>query len=648
MHLCWNNGISLLVLWISDRTQCSDNICPPEPESCLNTSNCTCMDGLKKMYVGNTFTCEDIQECRDGSHRCGQLTKCRNLRGGYFCECASGTRRGNETQFCPTGNKAENVCTDIDECRESSSICGPNSDCTNTFGSYVCTCRSGYRNISNTCYEMPKCKSNFTNPEELVLCAMLNTSDAVCSVLQNTFNLLEVSCQTYKNFRTKEEAVKEFTKVVDNLTQIIVKSPLPSALTRDQRGIFGTTFLSNVETIVLLSFTDFPRSQNISTSGIDLSMKASRDYCSRGVQSIILNLSDNIMEVPCSLVSGDRDGAIFITYKGLESTLNGNILTTQDPEDNRKSVIISRVVTGAIANPARVNFHSPVIFRLSHVETLKPFHKSICVFWSSDLYGWSNTDCITTSYNNDYTTCSCFHFSSFAVIMAPHDTAVIKKHHGLTIVSHIGLSISLLFLCLSLLTFIICRSLRTAHTSVLTALCGCLFLGQLLVTVGLNQTSNKVLCSVIAGGIQFLFLCAFCWMFIESILLFMTVRNLQALNYMTSQGSNFPKMCLVGFGIPAVIVGISAAVHPHEYGTETYCWLSTDLVWSFLGPVCVFIIVNTTLLVLTVLLLRTKLASLNPNVSTAKNTWSRARFGSQLRSQSSEEPNPFISTFFGY
>ncbi|XP_075061941.1 adhesion G protein-coupled receptor E3-like [Mixophyes fleayi] len=281
------------------------------------------------------------------------------------------------------------------------------------------------------------------------------------------------------------------------------------------------------------------------------------------------------------------------------------------------AVINSRVVTGAITNPAREKLNMPVIFRITHLEALKPFYKSFCVFWDSERSGWWDKGCITKSYNNNYTTCSCNHLSSFAVIMAPYG---IEKNHGLTIVSHIGLSISLLCLCLSLLTFILCRSLRSIHTSVLTTLCGCLFLGQLLILVGLDQTVNKVLCSIIAGGLQFLFLCAFCWMCIESILLFMTVRNLQALNYMTSQRSNFPVMCLLGFGVPAVIVGISAAVRPHDYGAEKYCWLGSSLTWSFIGPVCVFIAVNTTLLVLTVILLRMRLASLNTNVSTLKNT----------------------------
>ncbi|XP_075061942.1 adhesion G protein-coupled receptor E1-like [Mixophyes fleayi] len=417
------------------------------------------------------------------------------------------------------------------------------------------------------------------------------------------------------------KAIERFTEVAKSLTVVLVDANILSIANSSQRGTFFTQILDTVEATTLLSFTTAPRNQNISTTNIDISMMASRDHCIPGVQFTTLITSDNIMQIPCSLVPGEKDGSIFITYKGLDSGLNGNILITQQVSvNNRMAVVNSRVVTGAITTPVRKKLSSPVIFRLSHLKDLEPFHMFICVFWDSNNKVWSDKGCTTEYYNNTHSTCTCSHFSSFAVIMAPHEIEDIQDHLGLIILSHIGLSISLLCLCLSLLTFILCRSLRSVHTSVLSILCGCLFLGQLLFLVGLDQTFNKVLCAVIAGGLQFLFLCAFCWMCIESILLFMTVRNLRALNYMTSRRSNFPVMCLLGFGVPAVIVGISAAVRPLDYGSQRYCWLHSSLRWSFLGPVCVFIIVNTILLALTIFLLRIRLASLNTNVSSLKNT----------------------------
>lgn len=54
-----------------------------------------------------------------------------------------------------------NICilTDIDECVKDATICGPNCNCTNSIGSYNCTCFLGYRlnnadviaSVSNPC-----------------------------------------------------------------------------------------------------------------------------------------------------------------------------------------------------------------------------------------------------------------------------------------------------------------------------------------------------------------------------------------------------------------------------------------------------------------------------------------------------------------
>ncbi|XP_069827747.1 adhesion G protein-coupled receptor E3-like [Dendropsophus ebraccatus] len=373
----------------------------------------------------------------------------------------------------------------------------------------------------------------------------------------------------------------------------------------------------NVETSLLVSFSTDPRNEEISTLEIEAEMKVSQDHCGEG-SSIILTVNGNTMKVPYSLVNFVGGGAIFISYRGLNSRLNGSILATFGDSNNTATEVISPVVGGAITGPNTKNLDPPVTFTLKHLMAVKPSHTVRCVFWDTKNEVWSTHGCTTgMSEQENRTICVCTHLSTFAVIMAPTE---IQEDTGLRLISIIGLSISLVCLLLSFLTFSLCRSLRSAHTSILMVLCGCLFLGQLLVLVGLEQTSNKILCSVIAGSLQFIFLCAFCWMSLESFLLFLTVRNLQAMNFMKSQRSYFPYLCLIGFGIPVIIMVISASLYPHVYGGETHCWLKVSHVWSFLGPVCMFISVNFTLLVFTFCLLKKKLASLNSNVSTLRHT----------------------------
>lgn len=78
-----------------------------------------------------------------------------------------------------------------------------------------------------------------------------------------------------------------------------------------------------------------------------------------------------------------------------------------------------------------------------------------------------------------------------------------------------------------------------------------------------------MLCAIIAGALHYLYLASFTWMLLEGLQLFLTARNLTVVNY--SGINRFMKKAMfpVGYGVPAVIVAISAASRPHLYGTST-------------------------------------------------------------------------------
>nr|XP_054360009.1 putative adhesion G protein-coupled receptor E4P [Mirounga angustirostris] len=131
----------------------------------------------------------------------------------------------------------------------------------------------------------------------------------------------------------------------------------------------------------------------------------------------------------------------------------------------------------------------------------------------------------------------------------------------------------------------------------------------------------QVLCSIVAGVLHYLYLASFTWMFLEGLHLILTIRNLKVANY-TSAGKFKKFMYPLGYGIPALIVAVSAIVGPQNYGSQTHCWLKLNkgFIWSFMGPVAVIILINLVLYFQILWILRSKLSSLNKEVSTIQDT----------------------------
>ncbi|XP_026533755.1 adhesion G protein-coupled receptor E3-like [Notechis scutatus] len=313
----------------------------------------------------------------------------------------------------------------------------------------------------------------------------------------------------------------------------------------------------------------------------------------------------------------DTVAVAFISYGGLKTLLDDTLLQngTFLGNETLTDVHMNSRLVSVNARTKIQNISIPVNLTFQHLKNKVAQEEVLCVHLNSGAL--SNRGCQRLFSNITHTECSCQYLSSFAVLMA---TTHKQGDLILTIISFLGLSISVICLFLCIVTFLLCRSSHNSSTFIHLQLSFCLFLADLLFIIGIDKTGNKILCSVIAGILKYLFLACFVWMFLEAINLYLIVRNLKVANY--SGASKYMKisMYLIGYGLPVLIVAISAAIKPGAFGTLYRCWLNPNFIWSFMGPVCVIIVVNLVFFCLILKNLHKKMASLNSEISSVKNT----------------------------
>lgn len=90
-------------------------------------------------------SCDDIDECHEGTARCGANTRCVNTPGSYRCDCNQGFTRN-------TSNNREVECiSQLGLCRDGT-ICDRNAVCLHVGGhSYKCKCKVGFAGPGNYC-----------------------------------------------------------------------------------------------------------------------------------------------------------------------------------------------------------------------------------------------------------------------------------------------------------------------------------------------------------------------------------------------------------------------------------------------------------------------------------------------------------------
>ncbi|XP_035268207.1 adhesion G protein-coupled receptor L4 [Anguilla anguilla] len=631
----------VLVAWLSsvlDPGKFSD-IC----ERCHENATCRPQNGSTGCFCNNGYTgdgvraCADDDECVNVTQICGKYANCTNTQGSYFCTCQSGFRSTGHAEF-QTNDGTH--CADIDECKDVQT-CGPFSRCHNTPGSHYCTCQRDYASTSQTlrfqvkdgikCEESPKknCHnndtcisktvnqtieyiSNITDPHSRLDEIRKQTSGDLSPVdvislveaLSQSVSLLSIVNDTgtdqYMESLTNL-TITEFMQTVNNLVE---NDELQAwdKIREDYREKTITKLLHTVEQATLTISKNYKMTTEVEvkTNDIDLKLytfdtqqtKRKTIHATLGGDSI--NLTPKINKQ--SSINGSVS-IVFLRYSSIATLLKPSDspgATEYDQFARADDFTVNSPVVAAAINPPHIYELDQIQFTLRHTEAIDPkIDVTKCAFWEYSVARmtghWATEGCERLYVNSSHTTCSCNHLTHFAILMSSGRENLLAHNNILTRITQLGMIISIICLSMCIFTFWFFSEIQSTRTTIHKNLCCSLFMAEFIFLVGINMSSNKLFCSIVAGLLHYFFLAAFAWMCIEGIHLYLIVVGV-----IYNKGFLHRNFYIFGYGSPAVVVAISATLGYKYYGTNKECWLSTEnnFIWSFIGPACLIILVN--------------------------------------------------------
>ncbi|XP_053311847.1 adhesion G-protein coupled receptor G2 [Spea bombifrons] len=308
---------------------------------------------------------------------------------------------------------------------------------------------------------------------------------------------------------------------------------------------------------------------------------------SLGSQDSINN--DGSIILPASLLNslspGEKDIASRVQFNFYEKTslFVDNSLT-------KNQTLVSKVISSSVGNITIRNLSENVTVTLktSPLQNETQFSMQ-CVFWDFNKNmgkgGWESSGCMVANSTQNETVCKCNHLTSFAILMdvsrtqlSPEDTLI------LTFITYIGCGISAIFLSVTLVTYIAFEKIRRDYPSkILIQLCAalvCLNLTFLLNPWIALYNDIPGLCISVAAFLHYFLLVSITWMGLEAFHMYLSlvkVFNTYVRKYML-------KFCIIGWGLPAVVVAIILAVNKDLYGLQSsgkypngssddFCWI---------------------------------------------------------------------------
>uniref|UniRef100_A0A8C8SHH2 Adhesion G-protein coupled receptor G2 n=1 Tax=Pelusios castaneus TaxID=367368 RepID=A0A8C8SHH2_9SAUR len=281
----------------------------------------------------------------------------------------------------------------------------------------------------------------------------------------------------------------------------------------------------------------------------------------------------------------------------------------QDPSQKNLS-LISNVISSSVANLTLSDLKTNITVTLQNTISYQENLTVRCAFWDFNMNGgkggWSYEGCMVKERKANKTVCTCNHLTSFGVLLDLSRNTVLPPIQTLilTFITYIGCGLSAVFLSVTLVTYIAFEKIRRDYPSkILIQLCAALLLLNLvfLLDSWIALYNVRGLCITVAVFLHYFLLVSFTWMGLEAFHMYLALVKV----FNTYVRKYILKFCIIGWGVPLVVVVIVLAISPNNYGLGSYgkfpngspdefCWINNNIVFyiTVVGYFCMIFLLN--------------------------------------------------------
>ncbi|XP_026163976.1 adhesion G-protein coupled receptor G6 isoform X4 [Mastacembelus armatus] len=276
----------------------------------------------------------------------------------------------------------------------------------------------------------------------------------------------------------------------------------------------------------------------------------------------------------------------------------------------------SYVVASSVGNFSISGLKEPVQIEIAHLSAQPPLNP-VCMFWDFSMNngagGWNGTGCkVSNESSSNRTVCLCDHLTHFGILMdisgvSPNIDP--RNSRILTFITYMGCGVSAIFSAATLLTYIAFEKLRRDYPSkiLMNLSASLLLLNMVFLLDGwLATLKSEWLCPSVAILLHYFLLTSFTWMGLESIHMYIALVKV----FNTYIRRYILKFCIVGWGLPALLVCIVVAASKNSYGLITYgsedsgdgsefCWIHNPVVFytTCVGYFCLMFLLNVAMFI---------------------------------------------------